>query len=52
VRSSHSVGASTNFLIHNAEVYESINAMPRMSAIPVNVAHWQGHGSPNPHPNA
>jgi anaerobic selenocysteine-containing dehydrogenase len=45
-------GASTNFLIHNAEVYESINAMPRMSAIPVNVAHWQGHGSPNPHPNA
>jgi anaerobic selenocysteine-containing dehydrogenase len=30
-------GASTNFLIRSDEVYESINAMPRMSAVPVNV---------------
>ena len=40
-------GASTNFLIHDAAVYESINAMPRMSAIPVNVAPWTGPGSPS-----
>jgi hypothetical protein len=30
-------GASTNFLIRTDVVYETINAMPRMSAIPVNV---------------
>jgi anaerobic selenocysteine-containing dehydrogenase len=40
-------GASTNFLIHDTAVYESINAMPRMSAIPVNVAPWTGPGSPS-----
>jgi anaerobic selenocysteine-containing dehydrogenase len=30
-------GASTNFLIRNDVAYETINSMPRMSAIPVNV---------------
>lgn len=30
-------GASTNYLISNDRIYESINAMPRMSAIPVSI---------------
>jgi anaerobic selenocysteine-containing dehydrogenase len=43
-------GASVNFLIRNDRHFQTINAMPRMTAIPVNVVRLQVHGGIEPLP--